>query len=58
MLDMRDRKPINVTLDPSVVADLDEWVARQEPKTTRSGAIELAVKRFLLARKDEAIGNG
>ena len=47
MLDMRDRKPINLTLDPAVVAELDEWVAKQELKTTRSAVIELAVKRFL-----------
>ena len=49
MLDMRERKPINLTLDPAVIAELDEWVSRQEPRTTRSGAVELAIKRLLAA---------
>lgn len=45
----RERKPINLTLDPDVVQQLDAWISKQEIKSNRSSVIEAAIKRFLLS---------
>ena len=50
----RDRKPINVTLDPKLVERLDEWLARRPYKTTRASFIEVAIQKLL----DEEEGQG
>lgn len=48
MQDMtRKRPPTNVTLDPDLLAKLDEWTSRQEFRMSRSAAIEVAIRRFL-----------
>ncbi len=46
----RIRKPVNVTLDPETLAELDAWVAVQRPKTTRAAAIEEAIEEYLAKR--------
>lgn len=48
MLDMgRDRKPINLTLDPEVVRRLDAWIEQQPIRAGRSAVVESAIKAFL-----------
>lgn len=48
MLDMgRDRKPINLTLDPEVVRKLDAWIEAQTVRVGRSAVVEAAIKEFL-----------
>jgi metal-responsive CopG/Arc/MetJ family transcriptional regulator len=55
MLDMTDRKrpPINLTLDPEVVREVDLWVAQQTYRTTRSAAIEVAIREWIERQKAE-----
>ena len=43
----RIRKPINVTLDPELVEDLDAWLLRQPYKVMRAQFIEAAIRRQL-----------
>lgn len=43
----RLRRPLNLTLDPDLLAELDRWIEEQELKTTRSAVVELALRRFL-----------
>lgn len=49
MLDManRDRKPVNLTLDPEVVKKLDAWIEQQPIRAGRSAVVEAAIKEFL-----------
>jgi metal-responsive CopG/Arc/MetJ family transcriptional regulator len=58
MLDMgRDRKPINLTLDPEVVRRLDAWIEKQPIKTARSAVVEAAVQAFLDQRETKRKGS-
>lgn len=50
-MDMRTRIPINTTLDPSVVEELDKFLAEQPFKMTRAAFIEGAVKQVLAELK-------
>lgn len=43
----RIRRPINVTLSPELVDELDEWLERQPYKTTRAAFIETAIRQEL-----------
>ena len=57
-MEMRTRKPINVTLDPELVEALDAWLARQPYKVMRAQFIESAVRRLLdLERAKEKRGS-
>lgn len=47
MLDMRSRKPTNITLAPEVMAALDAWIEAQPFKIARSSVIETAIREFL-----------
>jgi metal-responsive CopG/Arc/MetJ family transcriptional regulator len=44
---------VNTTLDPSLVAELDEWLGRQPYKVSRAAFIEAAVKRLLAEEKSK-----
>lgn len=46
----RHRKPVNVTLDPVLVALLDEWCREQDVPPTRAQAIDKALEEFLAKR--------
>lgn len=58
MQDMRIRRPTNITLDPAIMAELDEWIALQPIKVNRSAVIETAIKQFLASQsaKDKRRG--
>jgi len=43
----RIRKPIQVTIDPKLVGELDTWLARQPLKVSRGSFIEQAIRRLL-----------
>jgi metal-responsive CopG/Arc/MetJ family transcriptional regulator len=47
MLDMRTRRPTNITLDPDLLARLDEWIGQQQIRLKRSAVIETAIAEFL-----------
>jgi metal-responsive CopG/Arc/MetJ family transcriptional regulator len=47
----RIRKPINVTLDPDLVEELDAWLAAQPYKVARAPFIETAVREQLIREK-------
>ena len=47
MQDMRTRRPTNLTLDPEILAELDEWIEKQPHRLKRSGVIETAIREFL-----------
>ncbi len=51
MQDMRERKPTNITLDPEVLSELDDWIGRQPYKLGRSNVIEIAIREFLARQK-------
>lgn len=46
----RHRKPVNVTLDPVLVALLDEWCGEQDFPPTRAQAMDKALEEFLEKR--------
>lgn len=46
-MDMRNRIPINATLDPDLVKELDEWIAGQPIRTSRAAVIEAAIRAYL-----------
>jgi len=48
---IRIRKPINVTLDPELVGELDAWLHRQTYKVSRAQFIEAAIRRQLDAEQ-------
>lgn len=50
-MEMRKRIPVNATLDPEVVKDIDEWVARQTYRTSRAAFLEVAAKKLLAEEK-------
>lgn len=50
----RTRTPTNITIDPDVLAAVDQWVANAEPRTTRSAFFEMAAKHFLAAEEKVA----
>lgn len=50
MQDMRLRKPINITIDPDVMAALDAWIEQQPIKLSRSACIETAIAEFMEKR--------
>lgn len=59
MLDMgRDRKPINLTLDPEVVRRLDAWIEQQPIRAGRSAVVESAIKAFLDDQEPKSKGKG
>lgn len=43
----RIRRPLNLTIDPALLADLDAWAARQPFKLKRTQVIETAIRRLL-----------
>jgi hypothetical protein len=43
----RSGEPINVWVDPELRAALNAYVEEIEPRTTLTGAVELALKRML-----------
>lgn len=53
-MDMRERIPINATLDPTVVAELDEWLSKKPIRTSRAAYIEYAVKKVMAEEKSKA----
>lgn len=53
MQEMRLRKPTNITLDPQIMAALDDWIERQPIKIARSNVIETAIKEFLERQRDK-----
>jgi metal-responsive CopG/Arc/MetJ family transcriptional regulator len=48
---IRIRKPINVTLDPSLVEELDAWLAEQPYKIARAPFVEAAIRAELARQK-------
>lgn len=46
-MDMRTRIPVNVTLEPEVVKEIDDWVAKQTYRTSRSAFLEVAAMKLL-----------
>ena len=52
-MDMRTRIPINVTIDPEVIKELDHWLGQQPYKLTRAAFIETSVKRQLADEKSK-----
>jgi metal-responsive CopG/Arc/MetJ family transcriptional regulator len=59
MLEMaRDRKPINLTLDPEVVQKLDAWIEKQPIRAGRSAVVEAAIKLFLEGQETKHKGKG
>lgn len=54
MQDMRTRKPTNLTLDPDVLAELDEWIEAQPYRMSRSAIIEAAIREFLERQRESA----
>lgn len=59
MQDMsRIRRPVNITLDPEVIAALDAWIEQQPIRTGRSAVIETAIQEFLDARKPSKVRGG
>jgi len=51
MQDMsRIRRPVNITLDPEVIAALDAWIEQQPIRAGRSAVIETAIQEFLDTR--------
>lgn len=55
-MDMRIRKPLNVTLDPELIEDLDEWLSKRPYKTARASFIEAAVRKLLAEEKAKERG--
>jgi metal-responsive CopG/Arc/MetJ family transcriptional regulator len=50
-MEMRTRIPINATLDPELVIELDEWIASRPIRTTRAAVIEAAIRKLLADEK-------
>ena len=57
-MEMRSRIPINATLDPDLVQEMDEWLAEQPIRSPRAAFIEAAVRRFLAEEKAKAKRGG
>ena len=54
VMDMaRDRKPVNLSLDPEQVAALKEWCKSQEFPVPLARAVDVAIKEFLERRADD-----
>ena len=49
----RINKPVNTTLPPDLLADLDAWIAQQPVPPSRSAVIVAALRQFLAAQKGE-----
>mgnify|MGYP005988781497 CR=1 FL=1 len=43
----RINKPVNTTIPPDLLADLDAWIARQPVPPSRSAVIVAALRKFL-----------
>lgn len=50
-MDMRIRKPINVTLDPDMLKEMDALLARQPYKPSRASFIETAIRKEIEAER-------
>jgi hypothetical protein len=46
----RAKKPLNLYVDPYLLALFEEWVATQEPPPSKTAALELALREFLAKR--------
>lgn len=47
----RIRRPINVTLAPELIEELDAWLSRQPYKPNRATFIEAAIRKLLADEK-------
>lgn len=47
----RKDKPISLALDPSLLAEVDEWITLQEFPPTKRQVFEAALREFLDTRK-------
>ena len=43
----RINKPVNTTIPPDLLSDLDDWIAKQPVPPSRSGVIVAALREFL-----------
>ena len=49
----RVNKPVNTTLPPDLLAELDEWIGAQPVQPTRSAVIQAALREFLSKHRDK-----
>ncbi len=49
----RINKPVNTTLPPDLLADLDAWIAQQPVPPSRSAVIVAALRHFLAGQEGE-----
>ena len=47
----RLKKPLNLAIDPALLARLDAWIARQDVSPSKTAVIESAIREFLDARR-------
>lgn len=46
----RAKKPLNLYIDPDLLALFEEWIAAQKPPPSKTAVLELALREFLDAR--------
>lgn len=49
----RDRKAVNLSLDPEMVRRMREWCDQHEPKIALGRAMDTAMREFLQKREDD-----
>lgn len=47
----RVNRPVNTTIPPDLLAELDAWIAQQPVQPSRSAVIVAALRQFLAAQK-------
>lgn len=47
----RLKKPLNLAIDPKLLARLDAWIARQDVPPSKTAVLEAALRAFLDARE-------
>jgi hypothetical protein len=50
----RRKKPVNLAIDPDILARLEAWIARQELPVTKTAVLEKAILEFLAKRENAA----
>jgi hypothetical protein len=48
----RLKKPLNLALDPALLARLDAWIHRQDVRPSKTAVLETALREFLDAREN------